>query len=103
MLGLHLFQIGKVQIDAIQEALGCHVCSPSQLLVETLGSLLDTFMDDREHLGQGRLLLLRKLFVRYAHKELIRDGDKGLVRPAIKPVKRAAVDQGWEHTTPLAQ
>ena len=56
---LYLLQVGQVQVDAIQEALGCDICAPPELLVELFRGLFDTLVHNWEHLGQRVLLLLR--------------------------------------------
>ena len=71
--------------------------------MELVGGAFHAFVDDGEHLGQGQLLLLGELFGGDALEELLGDADERLVGPTVEPVERAAVDQGGEHASPIAQ
>ena len=64
--------------------------------MELVGSHFNWLVHNRKELLQGLFLLLAKLLLWDATEELISHGHKRFLRPAIEPVKRAAVDQRGE-------
>mmetsp|Transcript_6479 Transcript_6479/g.8711 ORF Transcript_6479/g.8711 Transcript_6479/m.8711 type:complete len:296 (+) Transcript_6479:4233-5120(+) len=85
-----------VQTDQVKVRLGRGVDLTSELVVELIGSLFDTRVDDGAHLGE----LFADVLIGQLHLDqlLLRHIEKRLSGPLTEPVERTAVDQRRELT-----